>query len=92
MGTAEEAPRCSRSALLQDPRLGPMLRFKLSSLLGEWVSLSTPWPIPSNYITSGQADRFLVVSYVFPVQPDWEGGLGHAKQSVTINKKSTDFP
>lgn len=33
-----------------------------------------------------------MVSQAFQVQPYWEGGLGHAKQRVTINEKSADFP
>ena len=58
MGTVKEAPG-EGTLPLQDPGLGFLLRFKLSSLLGEQVSLSTPWPNPSNYVTRvthGQAD------------------------------------
>ena len=57
-GTAEEAP--GRGTLpRQDPGLGFLLRFKLSSLPAEQVSLSIPCPNPSNHmtrVTRGQAD------------------------------------
>lgn len=63
--------------LLQDSSLGLLLRFKLSFPLGKWVSRSTSGLIPSNYMTwatNGQAD----LAFRWP-QPNWEEGLGHAK-------------
>ena len=50
MGTVEEETG-GGTLPLQDPGLRFLLRFKLSSLLGEQVSLSIPWPNPSNYMT-----------------------------------------
>ena len=33
-----------------------------------------------------------MVSWMFPVQPHWEGGLGQAKQRVTVNRRQQTSP